>query len=152
MPVRPYKIREFRECEDAMTLVVMSDFVSGTGGFSLSGLWQHDDKPLVDNDLEELLILYTGEVLTRVLRTNVGPQRLSIAYLRAREQALGDAVSRTQEAEYRMSVDNLERQIIAWQVRAALRAWPFALLELTRVLQPEIHLTLLAPHGRCLMV
>ena len=53
---------------------------SGTGGFSVLSQWslarkKDDDKPLVDNDLEELLIVYTGEVLTRALRTNVGPQR-----------------------------------------------------------------------------
>ena len=91
MPVRPYKIREFSECEDAVLLMAVSAAVSGSSAGHDDG---HDALPLVDDDIEEMLLFHVGEVLTRSLRSNVGPQRLSIAFLRARELALGDVSGR----------------------------------------------------------
>lgn len=63
--------------------------------------------------LQRLLLLFAGEVATRQLRTEIGPERLSLQRLRDREQHLGGAYSRTQLARFRHTVDELDEIIAA---------------------------------------
>ena len=111
MPVLAVRVREVREVEAALALAIVLE-----GSRKRPRRARDEDDAARDDALAELLVLLGAETITRSLRTTIGPARLSMARLRARERALGDAVSRTQLAEYRLSVGELQRLLNAWRL------------------------------------
>jgi hypothetical protein len=97
MPVSAVRVRDLEEAEAALFLAAAAEHEVVLPGGSVS------------REAQRFLFLFAGEVATRRLKTTVGPERLSLARLRAREAALGEDDSRTMLAEYRFECEDLER-------------------------------------------